>query len=94
LRRYKIKKVFLHHLPDARQLFEVVASELKILPSLVEKDYWIMHCLWGLQQQGFQFVLKGGTSLSKGFRIIERFIVTYLVRNHTMQGDYTIIPSI
>ena len=32
-----------------------------------------MHCLWGLQQQGYKFDLKGGTSLSKGFNIIERF---------------------
>lgn len=32
-----------------------------------------MHCLWGLQQQGFKFELKGGTSLSKGFNIISRF---------------------
>lgn len=48
---------FLHELPDA----------------IVEKDYWIMHCLWGLQQKEFQFELKGGTSLSKGFNIIERF---------------------
>jgi hypothetical protein len=30
---------------------------------LVEKDYWIMHGLWGLQAQGFVFELKGGTSL-------------------------------
>jgi len=40
---------------------------------LVEKDYWIMHCLWGLQAQGFEFELKGGTSLSKGFGVIHRF---------------------
>ncbi|WP_255536183.1 nucleotidyl transferase AbiEii/AbiGii toxin family protein [Polynucleobacter sp. 30F-ANTBAC] len=40
---------------------------------MVEKDYWIMHCLWGLQQQGFTFELKGGTSLSKGFGLIHRF---------------------
>lgn len=32
-----------------------------------------MHCLWGIQEQGFKFELKGGTSLSKGFGIIERF---------------------
>lgn len=31
------------------------------------------YCLWGIQQQGFKFDLKGGTSLSKGFNIIERF---------------------
>jgi hypothetical protein len=40
---------------------------------LVEKDYWIMHCLWRLQAQGFQFELRGGTSLSKGFGVIHRF---------------------
>jgi hypothetical protein len=39
----------------------------------VEKDYWIMHCLYGLQQLGFKFELKGGTSLSKGYGIIHRF---------------------
>ena len=42
-------------------------------PALVEKDYWIMHCLYGLQRRGFTFQLKGGTSLSKGFAIIDRF---------------------
>lgn len=32
-----------------------------------------MHTLWGLKQQGYIFELKGGTSLSKGFGIINRF---------------------
>ncbi|MBI3442123.1 MAG: nucleotidyl transferase AbiEii/AbiGii toxin family protein, partial [Proteobacteria bacterium] len=32
-----------------------------------------MHCLYGLQQMGLFFELKGGTSLSKGFGIIQRF---------------------
>src|SRR5258705_11182069 len=32
-----------------------------------------MHCLYGLQQLGMKFELKGGTSLSKGFQIIDRF---------------------
>jgi hypothetical protein len=32
-----------------------------------------MHVLYGLQQQGYDFNLKGGTSLSKGYRIINRF---------------------
>lgn len=32
-----------------------------------------MHSLYGLQKQGYEFELKGGTSLSKGFKIIERF---------------------
>jgi predicted nucleotidyltransferase component of viral defense system len=65
---------FLHELPDIKSLFLVVSNEKNLLPAIVEKDYWIMHTLWGLQQQGFNFELKGGTSLSKGFAIIERFI--------------------
>ncbi len=60
-------------MPDAKQLFEIVADEKGLLPDIIEKDYWLMHCLWGIQQQGYQFELKGGTSLSKGFGIIERF---------------------
>jgi hypothetical protein len=32
-----------------------------------------MHCLDGLQQQDMTFELKGGTSLSKGYQIIDRF---------------------
>lgn len=64
---------FLHELNDFADLIRVVAGEKRILPYLVEKDYWIMHTLYGLQQQGFIFELKGGTSLSKGYRIIDRF---------------------
>lgn len=65
--------MFLHELPDAKELFLVVSEEKAINPNIVEKDYWVMHTLWGLQQQGFEFELKGGTSLSKGFNIINRF---------------------
>src|SRR3989338_10255555 len=64
---------FLHQLPNVKELFQVVADEKQLLPVIVEKDYWLMHCLWGITNQGFQFELKGGTSLSKGFNIIERF---------------------
>jgi len=64
---------FLHARRDFDQLLALVADERGLDPMLVEKDYWIMHCLWGLQAQGFQFELKGGTSLSKGFGVIHRF---------------------
>lgn len=63
----------LHELPDFADLIAVVARKEGVDPGLVEKDYWIMHCLWGLQQGGFVFELKGGTSLSKGFELINRF---------------------
>lgn len=65
--------MFLHELPDVRNLFLTVSNEKSIDPFLIEKDYWIMHALWGLQQQRFVFELKGGTSLSKGFKVIDRF---------------------
>jgi hypothetical protein len=64
---------FLHERRDFDQLLAVVANDRQLASMLVEKDYWIMHCLWGLQSQGFVFELKGGTSLSKGFGVIHRF---------------------
>jgi hypothetical protein len=64
---------FLHERRDFDELLAVVANDRGIDPMLVEKDYWIMHGLWGLQDQGFVFELKGGTSLSKGFGVIHRF---------------------
>ena len=64
---------FLHNHKDFSDLIRIVGEERMIDPVLIEKDYWIMHCLYGLQQLGMAFELKGGTSLSKGFGIIKRF---------------------
>lgn len=64
---------FLHEQRDFEPLLTVVAEIHGLNPMLVEKDYWIMHSLWGLKNQGFSFELKGGTSLSKGFGVIHRF---------------------
>lgn len=64
---------YLHQHSGFQELIRIVAEEKGIDPVLVEKDYWIMHCLYGLQEAGFQFELKGGTSLSKGYGIIDRF---------------------
>jgi hypothetical protein len=64
---------YIHNHPEFAALVRIVARDKGIDPALVEKDYWIMHCLYGLQQLGMKFELKGGTSLSKGFQIIDRF---------------------
>ena len=64
---------YLHHHKEFPALLKIVADERSIIPALVEKDYWIMDVLYGLSKQGFKFELKGGTSLSKGYKIIERF---------------------
>ena len=46
---------FLHNRSDFNELLAIVAEQRGIDPMLVEKDYWIMHCLWGLQALNFQF---------------------------------------
>ena len=64
----------LHNHPEFPDLIRIVAEQKGIAPALVEKDYWIMHCLSGLQQLDLKFELIGGTSVSKGHGIIQRFL--------------------
>ena len=64
---------YLHNHYEFKELLRAVEHELNIDRSLIEKDYWIMHSLYGLKEHGFDFELKGGTSLSKGYGIIHRF---------------------
>ena len=66
-------KKFLHQHRKFKELIQIVSDQEGIDPFLAEKDYWIMHCLYGLQQAGYDFQLKGGTSLSKGYGLIDRF---------------------
>jgi hypothetical protein len=64
---------FLHNHAQFADLIRIVADARGIVPALVEKDYWIMQSLYGLQQLGMSFQLKGGRSLSKGHGVIHRF---------------------
>ena len=64
---------FIHHDPEFRDLLSIIASNKKVDVALIEKDYWIMHVLYSLQKLNIEFELKGGTSLSKGFGLINRF---------------------
>ena len=77
---------FLHNSQDFPDLIRIVGDDLSINPVLVEKDYWIMHCLYGLQQMGLSFELKGGTSLSKGLGIIDRFSEDIDIRIEPPEG--------
>ena len=65
--------IYLHDHSAFPDLLRIVEDETGILAGLVEKDYWIMQSLYGLKKQGYDFQLKGGTSLSKGFGLIDRF---------------------
>ena len=64
--------MYLHNHPNFKDLIEITSSEMNINASLIEKDYWIMNILYHLSKV-FEFQMKGGTSLSKGFKIIDRF---------------------
>ena len=66
-------KPFLHELPEFKAAINLFHDETEIARQLIEKDYWLMHVLWALQNSGLKYELKGGTSLSKGWNIINRF---------------------
>jgi len=65
--------MFIHQDPDWPDLLGIVARAAGQQVAMVEKDYWVTHTLWALYQQGFDIWFKGGTSLSKGFGLIQRF---------------------
>lgn len=64
---------FIHDDADFGALLQIVTEQRGFSVALVEKDYWVTHTLWALHAQGFDIWFKGGTSLSKGFGLIERF---------------------
>ena len=41
---------FLHNHPQFADLIRIVVAERRVVPVLVEYDYWIMRSLYGLQQ--------------------------------------------
>jgi len=59
--------MYLHQHKSFKDLLLAESEARAIDPILIEKDYWIMHSLYGLQRLGFRFELKGGTSLSKAY---------------------------
>jgi hypothetical protein len=66
-------RVLVHDHPEFDALLSIVSQRWGVAAALVEKDYWVTHTLWALEEAGLQIHFKGGTSLSKGFGLIERF---------------------
>ena len=64
---------YIHDDPEFQDLLRIVARERGLAVPLVEKDYWVTHALWALHETGLEISFKGGTSVSKGFGLIERF---------------------
>ena len=56
-----------------RDLVDQVADSIGRAPALVEKDYYVTLILRLLAEQLDNCVFKGGTSLVKGFHVIDRF---------------------
>lgn len=56
-----------------KDLIELVSGEIGRTPIVVEKDYYVTMILKRLSEQLDNCVFKGGTSLSKGFKAIDRF---------------------
>jgi len=68
---------FLRLPADRRRLLcEEGQQRLGLTPASMEKDFWVcwtLRELFGLPQWGEHLTFKGGTSLSKGWRLISRF---------------------
>ena len=88
-----------------KQLFSdtirAASQHLNIKQEFVEKDYWITLVLSRLTQSPFasDAVFKGGTSLSKGYQLIERFsedVDLAIINNQHRSGNEvkTIIRNI
>ncbi|HLO52413.1 MAG TPA: nucleotidyl transferase AbiEii/AbiGii toxin family protein [Kamptonema sp.] len=62
---------------DRQDVFEAEAENLDTRPSYVEKDFWVclvLDILYnGLNEDHPRLLFKGGTSLSKGYNLIDRF---------------------
>ena len=61
---------------ERRVYFEQTAARMRLSPQIVEKDFWVcwtLKELFGLPDIGGTLIFKGGTSLSKIYRMIERF---------------------
>lgn len=66
--------MYLHEDREAfKDIIEQVSNEIGRVPIVVEKDYYVTLILKLLSEQLDNCVFKGGTSLSKGFHVIERF---------------------
>lgn len=81
----------LHNNKEAFEiLIGIVSNYYKIDPAFIEKDYYVTLLLKELSYKVQNLIFKGGTSLSKCYKIIDRFsedIDLTLDANHLTQGQ-------
>ena len=56
-----------------KETFHKCHEEKGISLGIIEKDYYVSMMLKGVADSGIGFIFKGGTSLSKCYKVIERF---------------------
>jgi len=58
-----------------RQAVQFTSDQMQILPIFIEKDYWVTYALHTIFNHaiGSDTVFKGGTALSKCYKMIDRF---------------------
>lgn len=64
-----------HHPKEFQALIQLTSKKFGILPLYVEKDYFVVFALKQLAESPYfkNGIFKGGTSLSKAYKLIERF---------------------
>lgn len=71
-----MKKVLDLHNSEYRELISETARMMRVQPAIIEKDIWVCSVLQRLFSDPFfkdHLVFKGGTSLSKVYKLIHRF---------------------
>ena len=62
--------------PLSKEIIEEISGELGVNPAFIEKDWYVVKLIKALEQKefnGYKPVFAGGTSLSKGYDLIQRF---------------------
>ena len=75
-----MNKFYIENKDDLRILIVNTANKKNISEAVIEKDYWvtfILDYLFNENKWRKYFTFKGGTSLSKCFGLIERFVLWY-----------------
>jgi len=72
-----------------RTVCEQAQDKLGLPPATIEKNFWVcwtLKKLFNLPEWGSQLTFKGGTSLSKGWALIERFSedVDIVINRHAL----------
>ena len=80
------------------EVIQIVSRSLNISPSLIEKDYYVAMILKSINDEVSGLIFKGGTSLSKCHKAINRFsedIDLTLDSEHLTEGQRIIVkPAI